>query len=205
MRGVHVLRMIDVFDAGYSASVWGYGSGGGSDPNNAAQYVAFLSGLVYSLHPPRVLDIGCGDGRMAAAVNWCGADYCGVDVSSGALALFQEQFDSVRAKSVTLICGDALTVDLPPADLVICKEVMQHMDTESTHRLIERLRCIGPVVVCNGITGTGLVGEINGPVSHGPGTARGIDLSLPPYSLPVETVFEYTITSTRYIVQTLGL
>ena len=59
--------MTDIFTDLYApGSMWGDGSGGGSDPKNAAAYVAFLHGFLAALKPATVLDIGCGDGRRRA-------------------------------------------------------------------------------------------------------------------------------------------
>ncbi len=179
----------------YSSGYWGAGSGGGSDPVNAAAYVKFLNGFIAEMEPGRVLDIGCGDGRLAAAVDWRGARYYGIDVAPGALELSLGKQDDITASAITFARMDALTDVLPPADLVICKEVTQHIDNEAVSRLIERLREYPAVLHCSA-----MVEPIN-ELAPRPGRSRGVVLSLPPFSLPTETVCRYEIGKTEYICE----
>jgi len=186
----------DVFADLYApGSMWGDGSGGGSDPKNAAAYVAFLHGFLAALKPATVLDIGCGDGRIAGAINWQGAHYIGIDVAQPALDLFRQWSGKMgTAGSVKLQRTDALTGKLPNADLAICKEVMQHIPNAAVWRLLCRLRAYPLVLHCSAMTHT-----INGDMETG--WCRGVDLSLPPFSLPVDTVFQYEMFGVNYICQ----
>ena len=188
--------MSDVFTGLYApGSMWGDGSGGGSDPNNAAAYVEFLNAFLAKYEPRRVLDIGCGDGRMAGAINWQGARYIGIDVAQPALDLFRQwSGDMKTAAWAEWWQADALTDSLPNADLAICKEVLQHLTNDDVQRMIERLQAYPLVLHCSAMTHS-----INGDVETG--WCRGVDLSLPPFSLPVETVFRYRMFGVNYICQ----
>ena len=90
--------------------------------------------------------------------------------------------------------ADALTDSLPNADLAICKEVMQHIPNAAVWRLLCRLRAFPLVLHCSVMTNA-----INGDVETG--WCRGVDLSLPPFLLPVETVFQYEMFGVNYICQ----
>ena len=188
--------MSDVFTDLYApGSMWGDGSGGGPDPQNAAAYVAFLYGFLAGLKPATVLDIGCGDGRIAGAINWQGAHYIGIDVAQPALDLFRRWSGKMEtAGSVEYWQADALVDPLPDADLVICREVLQHIPKSDARRIIERLRWYPQILHCSALTN-----RINGDVVTG--WCRGVDLSLPPFSLPVETVFRYRMFAVEYICQ----
>jgi len=188
--------MTDIFTDLYApGSMWGDGSGGGSDPKNAAAYVTFLNGFLAALKPATVLDVGCGDGRMAGAINWQGARYIGIDVAQPALDLFRQwSGDMKTAAWAEWWQADALTDSLPNADLAICKEVMQHIPNAAVWRLLCRLRAFPLVLHCSVMTNA-----INGDVETG--WCRGVDLSLPPFLLPVETVFQYEMFGVNYICQ----
>ena len=188
--------MTDIFTDLYApGSMWGDGSGGGSDPKNAAAYVTFLNGFLAALKPATVLDIGCGDGRMAGAINWQGAHYIGIDVAQPALDLFRQwSGDMKTARSVEFWPANAITEKLPFADLVLIREVLQHLTNDDIMRLLERLRWYPMVLHCSVMANT-----TNGDVETG--WCRGVDLSLPPFLLPAKTVFQYEITHAKYICQ----
>lgn len=159
----------------YKRRVWGEGSGGGSDYERAKPYCDFVSEYLkippYPIGVRTVLDIGCGDGRVAKHINWHGAKYTGVDAAQG---------------------FDALTDDLPAADLVLCKEVLQHLSNAQVELLLARTSHYRRRLF------TSYVGEgTNTDIQTG--QSRPVDLTLPPFSRNARTVLEYG----NYIVQEL--
>ena len=110
----------EVFTDIYARRVWGDGSGGGSGPQ-AQPYCDFVSEYLkmppYPIGVRTALDIGCGDERVAKRIRWGIFTYIGVDAAQG---------------------FDALTDELPAADLVLCKEVMQHLSNEQVQLLLDR-------------------------------------------------------------------
>ncbi len=176
-----------VFKRIYAEKVWGEGSGGGSTPELLSEYIAKIEELVLQYLPLRVLDIGCGYGWIARAINWHGAQYIGLDVAREAI----EHIDKIVAGQ--FFHADAIDEGLPDAEMVILKEVTQHLDNASIHKLIEQLRAYPVVVHCS------IVGEANEDIEMG-GT-RGVDLSKEPFNLSCETVLCYEIPGSRYLCQ----
>ena len=127
-----------VFDAIYLTDEWGKGSGQGSDPINAAPYVALLRNLL-STHR-RILDIGCGDGRIANALDLDPSHYWGQDCSQEALDLFRQT------------CSLPCSLDFPPwePDIILIKDVLQHLPMEEVVQLLSFYPGI-PKVVTNDI------------------------------------------------------
>ena len=137
---------------------------------------------------------------MAGAIDWQGAHYIGVDVAQPALDLFRQWSGDMKTAGWGAEwwrkCwqADALTDPLPDADLVLIREVLQHLTNDDVQRMIDRLHQYPMVLHCSA-----LVDPINGPGETG--WCRGVDLSLPPFSLPVETVFQYEMFGVNYICQ----
>jgi SAM-dependent methyltransferase len=80
-------------------------------------------------HPSaRVLDIGCGPGRVAEAVIEAGASsYLGIDLSPHMLGLARSRLD--RFDSVELVEGDFLELDVPGAfDVVLALGLFDYLD-----------------------------------------------------------------------------
>jgi SAM-dependent methyltransferase len=109
---------------------WTDATGGGGGRDYAARFDALAATgadvhgeatLCAALVPPgsRVLDAGCGTGRVAIRLAELGYDCTGADVDSSMLAVARE-----RAPDLTWVDADLSTLDLlaaghPPYDLVV--------------------------------------------------------------------------------------
>lgn len=167
----------EVFGDIYARRVWGDGSGGGSDPTIAAPWCRLVESIIAERGVRSVLDIGCGDGRLAAAINWQGSRYTGIDCS-------RQVLNSHPMHDVRLM--DALK-SLPAGHygLVLVKEVTQHLPNADVECLMESLAIRYPLILhCSGIGGTP-----NGDIKMGEG--RYVDLAAHPFSLPAKEVLRY--------------
>jgi SAM-dependent methyltransferase len=165
----------EVFSDIYARNVWGGGSGGGSDPALCGPYCRFVEKLLVTAGVRSVLDLGCGDGRVAAAIKWGGVRYTGIDCAR--VALHKHPGFDIRL-------GDILADPLPDADLVLIKEVTQHLPNADVSRLMARLSGYPLVLHCSGYDGVPNV-DIR------MGETRPVDLALPPFSLNARTVLTY--------------
>ncbi len=84
----------------------------------------------------RVLDVGCGDGSIAAGVVDRAGDYLGIDVSPIAIAAARERLPSARFAAT----GIEDVGDEGPFDLVMAYEVLEHLaDPHAVMARIARL------------------------------------------------------------------
>ena len=73
-----------------------------------------------------VLDIGCGNGAVAADIaRLTGARVIGIDKDAGSITQARERCRDIGAEFVR---ADALTAELPPADVVVLSNVLEHLD-----------------------------------------------------------------------------
>ena len=186
-----------VFTDIYQRKVWGDGSGGGSAPDIARPYTDFIASiLVHESDTPRktVLDIGCGYGKMCETVSVRGWHYIGVDAAN------------IKETSGRMLSGrpidyfvrgnfDALTDPLPLADLVLCKEVLQHLSNTQVQLLLDRTAHYKRRLFTS-MTGEGTNTDI--PC----GGSRPVDLSKAPFYQNCRTVLTYG-TNATWIVQEL--
>lgn len=87
------------------------------------------------LEPERVLDVGCGPGFLMELLRELGVEVAGVDFSPSSLTLAPEGVrDSIRIGSV-----DALEEPDASFDLVICREVMEHLTVLQVRRTVGEL------------------------------------------------------------------
>jgi SAM-dependent methyltransferase len=103
--------------------------------------------------PARVLDLGCGSGRLSAALGNAGFEVDGIDVEARAVELGRRILARSGVRGVTLYDGDAFDPEHPVAaggyDAMVCVEVLEHVDRwqELLGRGIELLRPGGQLVI----------------------------------------------------------
>jgi SAM-dependent methyltransferase len=96
--------------------------------------------------PPKVLDLGCGDGAVAQALHdagWDWENYTGIDFTPGLL----ERFERRRLPKVSLSRGDATDLSAIPegVDAVLCFFMLQHLPEDRGVRLLqEMVRVLSP-------------------------------------------------------------
>ncbi len=123
--------MKDAFDRIYLDDTWGGGSGPGSDPQAAAPCLEWVRGQIQP--GDSFLDVGCGDGRLAAVIApWC-AEYTGVELSPVALEKARQRLP----RCLRLLSGEVR--DLPAGeifDVALVKDVIQHLPSSEARRLL---------------------------------------------------------------------
>jgi Methyltransferase domain. len=121
------------------------GSGPGSLFRNARPYVEFVANVL-SRHGVRtVVDVGCGDWQMWPPGMFASIDrYVGFDVVEPVIEKNRAVFGSSR---VEFHVADATRMTLPQSDLLLCKEVLQHLPNAAVHGFLRDVIDKYPVVV----------------------------------------------------------
>lgn len=93
-----------------------------------------------SFAPRRVLDFGCGVGRLLLPFAAVAEAVVGVDISEAMLREARRNCDEHEVMNVTLACSDdALSAVQGAFDLVHSAIVLQHIDPDRGLRIVERL------------------------------------------------------------------
>lgn len=182
----------DVFTQIYTDAVWGRNaegegfSGQGAVLENAQEYKDFLQNFLKSRDIRTVIDIGCGDWGFSKHIEWNGITYVGYDVVQKVIERNQKKYSS---PSITFIHADATQLDLPSADLLICKDVMMHLPHEDNFILCSQFHKFKYCLIINNVDKQTLSSN-NNQISYR-GGFRTLDLTKPPYSLNGEKVLTY--------------
>lgn len=180
ITAVNQQLLTNTFNRIYAEGTWGRDvagkgiSGTGSTLEITREYRTYLEGFIKTHNIKSVVDAGCGDWTFSSAIDWGGASYLGVDIASDVVA-------AVRAKhekaNIRFQVGD-ITDELPAADLLISKDVLQHLSNKLVHNFIRNNLRKGKykwVIVTNDR------GSKNSDVESG--GYRAIDLSAPPFDV----------------------
>lgn len=179
------------FTAVYEQALWGCNeegvgfSGTGSAVQYAAPYMSFLQNFLKTNNIRSVVDIGCGDWTFSRFINWGDISYTGIDIVKSVIDRNKERFSS---PNITFIHGDGTYEDLPAADLLICKDVLQHLSNESVAEFLKHTGKFKHCLITNDIDFGGFGGNNLQIVD---GDHRMLDLSQPPFNVRGEKVFTY--------------
>lgn len=170
-----------VFEFIYERKVWGEGSGGGSDLRNVVLYIACLQALMDRHDVRSIIDIGCGDWRFSRYLNFDGRDYLGLDVVSSVIASNASTYGTSNIKFERADISEV--DDLPACDLIICKDVLQHLSNENVIRALKKFRAARFALITNDYH------PANVDIANG-GT-RPLDVSRPPFNFPARPVCRF--------------
>src|SRR5262245_14363997 len=123
------------FDTIHKHSIWGGSSGAGSDLRNTVVYVAYVQHLIDHLGVQSIVDLGCGDWRFAKHLKFGDRRYLGVDIVASVIAANQAAYGS---ETIRFERADVTTFEIPPCDLLLCKDVLQHLSNDNVRAILDR-------------------------------------------------------------------
>jgi SAM-dependent methyltransferase len=172
--------LTQTFNRIYTEGVWGRDvagkgtSGSGSTLEITREYRGYLQEFIKTHGVKSIVDAGCGDWSFSSTIDWAGASYLGVDIASDVI-------EAVRRKhgngNITFRVGD-ITEELPAADLLISKDVLQHLPNALVQKFIRNNLRRGKYkwVLLTNDRGRGNADTV-------PGGYRAIDLAAPPFDV----------------------
>lgn len=180
-----------VFSNIYTHRLWGENpSGSGSRPENTKLYRYFLQDFMGDHQIHSVVEIGSGAWEFSRLMDWKGIHYIGYDICKELVEVNQKQFG---ASNIEFRHGNALRMDIPSADLLICKDVLQHLPNQEILLLSPQLGKYKHVLLINDVdSDTFTAANWDVPA----GSCRSLDLTKPPFNLKGEKCFTFTCGGT---------
>lgn len=173
-----------VFSKIYKEGLWNEGSGDGSKIENVREYVDVLQKYIDKPEIKTVLDLGCGDWQFSKFLDLSSVLYLGVDVVD---SVIDSNIDLYSASNIDFISRDIITYELPQVDLIICKDVLQHLSNRDVISvLIKIIKSSKFALITNDFNP-----ESTSNIDIENGDYRYLDLTLSPFFLDVVTVLEF--------------
>ena len=176
----------EAFRRVYRTNAWGgtrgeHHSGRGSDDRFGVPYAWAVRDFLHDIDARSVVDLGCGDFRVGALLTAERWTYTGVEIVDEVVQSNRRRFGSDR---VAFVRGDICEGDLPPGDVGLVRQVLQHLTNDDIQRALHHLRAYPYVMVTEHLPA--VMARANIDQRRGPGirTARGSGVVLhePPFS-----------------------
>lgn len=173
-----------IFDDIYKGDSWGFGSGHGSLPSVTKGYRAYLETFIKENNIKSIVDYGCGDWQFSRYIDWGDASYLGVDIVERVINDNNKKYANKHVKFQHIAPNDK---SIPQADLLIIKDVLQHMSEKDVKAFLEKtLPKFRYALITNCIEPRG---DINASIATG--EFRPLDLRQKPFDIPGVAVYDF--------------
>lgn len=174
----------DIYKTGYWKDIVGAESGPGSSIDCSKQYLDFLQSFCVNNNIKSILDLGCGDFNLMRHFNFTNIMYHGIDVVD-----FVIQNNCIRYSKSNITFETGSIINYTPKqqyDLILCKDVLQHLSTNNIKNLLVNLKSsyTKHVLITNDYSD-------NHNLKINDGEYSSIDLSKEPYNSDGQFVFEW--------------
>ncbi|MDN3506139.1 MAG: glycosyltransferase [Simkaniaceae bacterium] len=189
-----------VFTNIYESAEWGKNekgkgfSGLGSTLENAKPYINCLEKFIAENQIHSIVDLGCGDWTFSKHVNWNGLDYTGVDVVKFLINENQKKYSN---NHIHFVHADGADFELPEGDLLICKDVLQHLSNEDVLKITKQFHKFKHCLITNDTNQTNPF-KMNENIDSG--GLRPLDLTKPPFNLFGQKILEYNAHGNTKVV-----
>jgi SAM-dependent methyltransferase len=180
------------FEKIYRDADWGKNSGGignsgtGSTLEATALYRQYLVDFIKANNIKSVVDAGCGDWEFSQKIDWTGIDYKGYDIVP---KLIEQNTAKFQKDNIHFFVGNMIEDDLPKADLLVSKHVLQHLPNEAVKKfLAKQLKKYKHVLLTNGVDAVYL-SALNTDIK--PGEYRELDITRPPFEIKASKELTY--------------
>jgi len=186
-------KRYEVFHDWYSKD--GRGSGPGSGVQYTERFRGFLEAFMNDHGIETVVDYGCGDWQWAQLVRWGDRTYTGFDIVQPLIERLNRQHATDRISFQ--VVDDVHHFEPPNCDLLICKDVLQHLPNAEAAAMVTRFAKHAKHILWVNDRDPNSSGNNTDTAVSG---YRRMDLSKPPFSIEGQTLFEFGFAPDHKIV-----
>ena len=112
-------------------------SGPGSHLSQTSEAIHFINKIIREKNIKSILDLGCGDWNWFRLVNLEDATYEGWDCDE---QMINDNTSKYGNNNVSFKVKDIFTEPLPDVDMIICRDVLFHIDKKLSSKLVEDIK-----------------------------------------------------------------
>jgi SAM-dependent methyltransferase len=189
--------LTETFEMIYSNGFWDKDesnqgtSGLGSKLINVIPYINLLEDFISKNHITSIVDAGCGDWQFSRYLNFNGINYLGVDAAKSVVL---KNIAKYKKDNIQFVHGNFLEMELPKADLLILKDVLQHLSNKNILKAIDSFKNYRYVIAVNDISSANFC---NYDIQDG--GYRCLDLSAYPFFLKGQNLLTYKAVEGREV------
>lgn len=146
--------------------------GGGSTLEATKNIRAHLPGLLRHYGVKSLFDAPCGDCNWIERTDLGGIEYFGRDFDAG-------HVERARARGFKAECADIVSQPYPMADLMLCRDFLQHLPTSQVWQVLNNFKASG----IRWLLATSHKNAQNDDIEK-PGLFRPLNLMAPPFRFP---------------------
>ncbi|MDQ2842808.1 MAG: class I SAM-dependent methyltransferase [Acidobacteriota bacterium] len=187
----------DTFSVIYRDRIFGdapgeqFYSGDGSTGRFADSYCELIADIVREKEIRSIVDLGCGDFRIGARLAPLVSEYRGIDIVPDLIEHNRREYGSDR---ISFDCLDIVEDQLPPGDLCLVRQVLQHLSNQEISAVLRKTRAYKRILITENVT-AGIVKFPNVDLVHGPKTRlvedSGVFVTKPPFSQVAVRTWEF--------------
>jgi len=175
---------MNVFESIYLNNSWGFGSGHGSLPSVTKGYRRFLQDFMKDNNIKSVVDFGCGDWQFSKYINWSGVEYIGLETVPNLVTRNNELYGN---NNVRFMLSPDKYYKIPKTDLLIVKDVLQHLEEEEKKKFLKELlpKYRFSLIINNTVP----IDALNKDIERG--SFRPLDLRLTPFNTKATAIYAF--------------
>ena len=138
----------NTFQSIYDRELWNDGSGGGSVLKaSVALYLGYVQHFIERHDIRTIVDVGCGDWTFSRFLDLGDRHYVGLDVVPSVIERNEQRYarENVQFRLISPSKIDAY----PASDLIICKDVLQHLSNEHVDLVLMRMENAKYAIITN--------------------------------------------------------
>ena len=179
----------EIFETIYRKNVWGgrltreYHSGSGSrDTSIVGPYIAAVSAYLDKIGQPSIVDLGCGDFHVGRMLLNHTSKCIACDIVADVIEFNRRH---IKAPNLEFRTVNAIEDDLPKAEVVLVRQVLQHLSNGDVAKILPKLKQYKFALITEHIPGSdGFVPNMDkdtGP-DHRVNFGSGLVLEAPPFN-----------------------
>ena len=182
----------DVMEQIYDQSLWGgkefdfYSGIGSHDPMIVNIYVKTVTNFLKSHdHKMTICDIGCGDFNIGQHIFKYSKKYFAIDIVEELIERNKMKF---KTKNLEFLCLDIANEVLPKADVIIIRQVLQHLSNNEIQQILNRLKTCKYIILTEHLPVGDFIPNTNKIASQGIRLKQqsGVDILSAPFNFKVK-------------------